>query len=483
MAAEQILMNVSPGETRIALMEKGRLSGLVVFRQGDESVVGNIYLGRVSAVLDGLQAAFVECGLERAGFLSLADLRPLGGQSKERNHRDKIADHVSEGDQILVQVLRDPEENKGAKLTARVTLTGRDLVFAPGQSGVTLSRRISDESERKRLSHLIEKAVPEGVKGAFVVRVAAQEAEAEDLENEVKVMIKRSIDLEEAQKKAAAPACLLRELEAPFSILREFGGIDLESVQVDDKNLYKKLCDFAADGMEDLVDLISFYDEKEALFDSQGIEELIDAVLSPVVPLKSGGNIIISETPALTAIDVNTGSNTNGGREQNTLLTNQEAAEEIANQIQIRNLSGLLVIDFVTMRKRENQGKVFQSLKAFLADDPIRPHVVGFTKLGLLEMTRRRKGLSLSEIFSEQGLGFMKSAKTIGFGVLRGVLKEVTLASKSNFTIFAAPDLIDILEGDLAEIVKEIEINLGIKLKLKKEPNNRLDSFYIKPSK
>ncbi len=475
MAAEKIYINKAPGETRIAIIEGDRLSDYIISRDGKESLVGNIYQGRVTAVLDGLQAAFVEIGEERAGFLSVADLRPLGDQQRD----DRIANYIAEGDAILVQVLRDPEEDKGAKLTGRVSLTGRDMIFAPGQSGVTLSRKITGDDERQRLDDIMAKVVPEGTQGAFVLRTVAAEAELEDLEDGVRRILERWTEIKKRQEKATPPECIEKELLPPFSILRDYGGTDLESIICDEPLLLGELKKFVADEMPDLEESIKAFAEKDSLFTSLGVEEMIDSALDPFVALPSGGSIIISETPALTAIDVNTGSTSNGGREQTALMTNGEAAAEIAHQIRLRNLSGLLIVDFVSMRRRENQDAVYRKLRRAVGDDQLRPHVVGFTKLGLLEMTRRRKGPSLSEVISGNIAVARKSPETVGLESLRGVLREAQVNSATGYKIEAAPIVIFALKGVLANTVKALEKTNGYIIKFKAEANFGDESFQI----
>ena len=475
MAAEHIYINRAPGETRIAIIENERLSDYIISRDGKESLVGNIYQGRVTAVLDGLQAAFVEIGEERAGFLSVADLRPTGDQQRD----DRIANYIAEGDAILVQVLRDPEEDKGAKLTGRVSLTGRDMVFAPGQSGITLSRKITGDDERQRLNDIMAKVVPKGTEGAFVLRTVAAEAELEDLEDGVKRILERWAKIQKRQEKATPPECIEKELSPPFSIVRDYGGTDLESIICDEPILLGELKKFAEDEMPDLEESIKAPTEKGALFTLLGVEEMIDAALDPVVPLPSGGSIIISETPALSAIDVNTGSTSNGGREQTALMTNGEAAVEIAHQMRLRNLSGLLIVDFVSMRRRDNQDAVYRKLRRSVGDDPLRPHVVGFTKLGLLEMTRRRKGPSLSEIISGDIAVARKSPETVGLESLRGVLREAQAHSATGYKIEAASDVIAALKGALANTVKAMEKANGYTIKLKVDANFGDEAFQV----
>lgn len=480
MSTEQILINVAPGETRLAFLEENRLSGLVLSRAGRESLVGNIYLGRVSAVLDGLQAAFVEIGAERAGFLALADLLPHREGRREDLRREQIGNYVAEGDPIIVQVLRDPEEDKGAKLTARVGLTGRDMIYSPGQNGFSLSRRITDAAERDRLTGLMEKAMGENFKGGFVLRTAAQEAEDEDLEAEVRHMGERWAAVEAKRKDAEAPALLEAELAPAFAALRDYGGVDLEAVIVDDADLFSELKQFASENMHDLVDLLQHHSGPEPLFEAKGVEDLIEAALDPVVGLPSGGSIIISETPALTAVDVNTGStNSGGGRELNALIANEEAAGELARQIQLRNLSGLLIVDFVSMRRRDNQEKLQQTLRRALGRDPMRPHMVGFTKLGLAELTRRRKGPSLSEVLAGDMPGPVKSADTVALEVLRAVLCEAAASPSAAFAVTAAPDVIDALGAAVEAGRKDVEARLGSDLKLTAQPDFKRESYHV----
>jgi len=465
MGAEQILINVAPGETRIAILEGERLASLIISRDGSESLVGNIYLGRVETVLDGLQAAFVDIGEARSGFLSVADLWPAG-----EDRRDDIGDYVSEGDAILVQVLRDPEEDKGAKLTGRVVLTGRDLLYSPSQAGINLSRRISDPDERQRLMEVMDEVVPEDTAGGFILRTAAQEAEAEDLEAEVSRLRARWETVEAARASGQAPACLDRELAPVFMALRDFAGTDLKSVIVDDPETLAALKAYAEAEMPDVTGLLHAHVDRHPLFEALDVEERIDAAIDPYVALPSGGSLIISETPALTAIDVNTGSTEGSGREQSAVKANEEAAREITRQIRLRNLSGLIVVDFVSMRRRDSQDSVNRVLRHALNHDPLRPHVVGFTKLGLLEMTRRRRGASLAEILTGGTVVPRKTPWTVALEALRAVSREAAARPAPKFEIHVPNDVAEAFEGQAAAALKTLEERLGAAVEVVGEP-------------
>ncbi|MEK9723842.1 MAG: ribonuclease E/G, partial [Rhodospirillaceae bacterium] len=312
-----------PGETRIAELQHGRLVGLTVDRAGHESRVGDIVAGQVEAVIHNLQAAFVDIGEDRAGYLSLQDARPHGVEGD-----DAIGDYLNEGDTVLVQITRDQEAEKGAKLTMKTVLTGRDLVFTPGRPGISLSRRITDAAERDRLSAAM--ADFGGAVGGFILRTTAQEAEPEDLVEEGERLENRWVTLQADFADARAPQTLLHEPEPACRLLRDQGGVDLTAIVVDDAEVFQRVKAYAQAETPDLAELVQMYRGAGPLFRAEGVDEQIEAVLDPWVPLPSGGNLRINETEALVAVDVNTGSAAGGGREQVITDVNCEAAEVFA---------------------------------------------------------------------------------------------------------------------------------------------------------
>ena len=441
MIIDRIVISASPGEIRIAELSDGKLAGLTLDRAESKSLVGSIYLGRIEAVIDGLQAAFVEIGEARSGFLALPEVRPFS----EPDANNDIGDYLSEGDLVLVQVLRDPEEDKGAKLTTRIGLSGRDLVFLPGGKGFSISRRISDNHERRRLNALLEVVSGSG-EGGFIARTAAVDAEEKDLSAEVARLRRGWSEIMLLREKANAPVCLFQDVELAWRALREHGGPNLQSIIVDDSEVFIRMRTFAETEAPDLLDIIKRYAGAEPLFVTEGIEEMIDGALDPYVPLASGGNIVISEMPALTAIDVNAGSAKYGSREQTAFEGNKEAAREIAKQTRLRNLSGTLVIDFISMRRHQNRQDLCEGFRQSLAADPMHPNFIGLTRLGLAEVTRRRQSGSLFELICERSVRPELSVTSTALAALRAVLRHATFNRAAGYVIEAHADVISVLE-------------------------------------
>jgi len=484
MTIDRILISACPGEIRIAEMSKGRLAGIGIHRLGAETRVGDVYVGRVEAVIHNLQAAFVEIGEERSGFLGLAEARPVPHFGRDNEPDDAIGDYVNEGDRILVQVTRDAEEDKGAKLTARISLSGRDLVFTPQGSGINISRRIHDAAERDRLTGILEgmlagEGAPEGTQGGFIVRTAAAEAHDEDIAAEAVRLRARWLDIEAARDQAQGVSAVHRDAPPALRILRERGGAELESVVVDDAALYAEMQAFVADEMPDLAEILTRHAGSEPLFEAEGVEEMIEAALDVYVPLPSGGNILISETPALTAVDVNTGSADFGGRDKTNLEVNKEAAREIARQMVLRNLSGLIIVDLVSMRRRDAQDELGEVFAAALAGDPQHPNLVGFTRLGLAELTRRRAGASLQELMCGEPAAPRVSAETTALAALRAVLSEAARAAQPAYALRVHPDVAKVLDNEFAAPLAETREKLGGVLEIVADGDMAPDVFRV----
>ncbi len=482
MSVDTILISRGPGETRVALLSEGRLVELLVSRPGQEGVAGNIYLGRVEAALKGLDAAFVDIGLERPGFLALPEARPAGAQAEPA---DSIGDYLAEGDAQLVQVLRDPVEDKGAKLTTHINLPGVNLVFRPDHPGVNVSRRIEDEAERDRLTAMVEGLAPEG--GGFIVRTAAAGAEDGALEQEAQGLVTRWAAIRHRRANAKAPSALHTEPGPALRALRDFGG-GVGKIVADDAGVLNEIKEFCQTGMPDLAALAEAHKGSDDLFEASGVEEQIDEALTPGVGLTGGGTLIVSQTPALTAIDVNTaGAGAGGSKEQTALDVNLEAAAEAARQIRLRNISGLIVIDFVPVRDEGNKRTVLDALRRAAAGDPQGPHVVGYTRMGLVEMTRRRHGPSLAEVLGPAGSGGLggpggpgpvKSPLTLALTALRAVLRAAPSrrpGAGADVTLRLPVDVAGTLNAPLnaplnspggPEALKEAEERLGLAIKV-----------------
>jgi ribonuclease G len=479
MAIDEILINAQPGETRIALMDAGRLVELIVSRPGMESVVGNIYLGRVERVMSGLQAAFVEVGLARAAFLALSEARPPGTAGD-----GLIGNHLTEGDAVVVQVQRDAFEDKGAKLTTHVALAGRSLIHTPGREEVKISRRIEDPETRARLAEFLQnKAVDDG---GFIARAAAANAGLENLAADIAGLRRTWAGITERSASERPPALLWRELDPVLRIIRDEGGDALRRIVVDDGEERTRIKTYCRDAAPRLADLVAADDGSCPLFEATGVEEQIAKALAATVPLPSGGDIIISETPALTAIDVNTGGLDGASREETAYLTNLQAAEEAARQIRLRNLSGLLAIDFVAMKRRRHGTEVLDALRKAAATDPGKPYVIGFTRLGLVEMTRRKKRESLVNILMNPcpactGTGRMKSSLTVAFEALRAAERENASWPGGALGIWAAAAVIKTLGGAAARARGRTEERLGRPLVLIVDEDMAADAFAFGP--
>lgn len=482
MTTDSVLISRGPGETRVALLSDGRLKEILVAREGAVSVAGNVYLGRVEAVKKGIEAAFVDIGIGRSGFLALPEARPVGSESSG----DHIADYVNEGDAVLVQVLRDPAEDKGAKLTTHVNLAGVNLVFRPGHPGVSVSRRIEDEGERGRLTAAIEALAPEG--GGFIVRTAASGAAEDALGTEVQALARRWKDICLRRANAKAPSALSVEPGPALRVLRDHGP-GIERIVTDDPETLREVREYCQAELPALITAIESHQGKQALFDAFGVEEQIDEALSPAVALPGGGSLIISQTPALCAIDVNTGAAVGGlgggSKEQTAFEVDLEAAAEAARQIRLRNISGLIVVDFVPVRDPGHKAEVLGALRAAVAGDPLGPQVIGYTAMGLVEMTRRRHGPSLQEILClafEDRAGPSKSPLTVALAALRGVLREGQGASVP-LTLRAPPAVIEALRGPAKAALKEAEQRLGLAITAVADQTFAAEGWEIVPAK
>ena len=466
MTIDHILISKSPGETRTALLTDGRLVEILISRAGGESLAGNVYLGRVVSVNKGLDAAFVDIGTGRDGYLALPEVRPAGPDSGTNGSKDAIGEYLNEGASVLVQVTRDPIEDKGPKLITRITLPGVNLIFRPRQAGVSISKRITEDAERGRLTGVVAERAPEG--GGFIVRTAAAGVEAGAIEEEAARLTVRWREIEERAGTAEPPRLLLAEAIPALRALRDGGGAGIEKIIVDDAETLAGVRGFCEAEMLAQASSIERHQGADALFEAHGIEEQIAAALSPLVPLPGGGSLIISQTPALTAIDVNTGGAGEGSRERTAFQVNLEAAHEAARQIRLRNLSGLIVVDFVSVRDAQRKQDVLDALRQAADGGGLPVYIAGYTRLGLVEMTRPRHGLSLRDILCRSVQPeAVKSPLTLALEALRAAVHR----GGAGVTLKATPDVIEVLNapegpGSAATALREAEERLGLAIRL-----------------
>ena len=479
---KEILVNATPPETRIAFTEDGKTVEVLHERRNRQGFVGNIYKARVHRVLPGMQAAFVSIGLDRDAFLYVEDAmpRPEDAESEEvgndtlaaarerREDRARIDDLVKEGQEIVVQVTKDPFSGKGPRVTTNIALPGRTLVYLPGVSEVAISRRITDTAERERLRGLLE-ALP--ADGGFIARTAAEGASPAEIEADRAYLTDLAGRITRRAESSAAPALLHRELELSMRALRDLAGRDVEVVRVDDEAAALRLTEFLRAVAPPLASRVEVFRRAEPIFGFFGVEAEIEAALESRVPLPSGGSIVIHQTEALVAIDVNTGRFV--GREdleETVFALNLEAVPEIARQMRLRDLGGLLVVDFIDMVDPEHRREVFEKFEAELAGDRSRTRVLQISDFGLVEITRQRSRGNLERVLTRTcsecgGVGRVKTDLTAALDLRRALLAPLSLATPGQTVkIRVHPTLGQLLREDEPEILSEIETASNLRI-------------------
>ncbi len=476
-----VVISVRPGRCRAALVKKGELVDLLVIDDARTSLVGNIYLGRVEKVVRPLSAAFVDLGGGVSGFLAAADTRPPGAASTS-----DISDYVREGQTAVVQVQRDGFEDKAPKLTTRISLGGRAMILTPGDPGLRLSRRIGDKAERARLETLAGDLAQPGE--GFVLRTAAVGLSAESLAQEATALRRDWAGIGAEAGRRTPPALLSGANDPVPRILRDFIPGDVGGITIDDPAAFSQArawCAASAPGLTDRLRLFAgagpLFEAPEAEID---IEAAIETALSPAVALPSGGSVLFAETPALLAIDVNTGGAVRGGQGRTALASNLEAVDLIARQIRLRNLSGLLVVDFVSMKSGKDRGKVLNVLKSAVAGDPGKVFVGGFTRFGLLEMTRRRTRPPLSAMLMErcapcEGRGRVTGGQGVAYRALDRLAHEAGLAPADRLSLAAGPAVIAALQGPAAAALALVNHRFGRQFRVFADVRLAADGFEI----
>jgi ribonuclease G len=457
---EEILINVTPQETRVAVMHQGVVQELHVERSGSRGLVGNIYLGEVSRVLPGMQSAFIQIGLDRAAFLHVAD---IWGHRQNHEEAKPIERILHDGQKLLVQVIKDPIGTKGARLSTQVSIAGRLLVYLPQESHIGISQRIEDEAERALLREKLQHLIPADEPGGFIVRTMAETASEMELGTDIEYLRKLWSDIRETAATATAPALLYQDLTLSLRVLRDFVNDQCDRVLVDSRETLQRMQTFANDYTLSFADRIEHYTGDRPLFDLYGVEDEIERALARRVPLKSGGYLIIDQTEALTTIDVNTGGFVGGRNFDDTIFkTNLEAAQVIARQLRLRNLGGIIILDFIDMDNEVHRDAVLSEFKKALVLDRTRMTVNGFTQLGLVEMTRKRTRESLAHILCEpcptcQGRGEVKTAQTICYEILRELLREARQFDAREFRILASQMVIDMFLDEESQSLAMLE--------------------------
>lgn len=396
----EIYIDAGFSETRVAVMEDGNLAEVYIERQGSERIAGNIYKGKVSNVLPGMQAAFVDIGIEKNAFLFIKDAIRYNMRAEEKGNVS-IAEILKPGDEILVQISKEPAGTKGARVTTHITLPGRYIVLMPNVDYIGISRRIEDEEERSRLKSIMEDIKPEGM--GVIIRTEAEGKNTGDFIEDINFLTGLWSKVCAEQAKVSAPEIIHRDMDIIYRSIRDIFNRDTSRIIVNDRSVQKRAGDIVEFFSPESKNKVEYYDGSVNIFDFYGIEGKIEKALSNKIWLKSGGYIIIDQTEALTSIDVNTGRFTGScSLKETVLLTNIEAAKEIAHQLRLRDIGGIIVIDFIDMDSEEHKQMVVEELKAELKKDRTKSSVLGITQLGLVEMTRKKMAKRLSSIMQEE---------------------------------------------------------------------------------
>ena len=508
----EIIINANPRETRVGVMENHVAVEFYVDHKKDEDVVGNIYKGRVTRVLPGMQVAFVDIGLGKAGFLYVSDVdildimeeheslltkkEHLDAEKEEinfqrrRNKNDSdrsylIEEVLQESQEILVQVSKNPMGTKGARITTYITLPGRHLVFMPTIDHIGISRRIEDEGERKRLKKLIQDIRVPGA--GYIVRTAGEGKNKEEFESDINFLGKLWSDIKKRGENSKVPALIYKDLDLIYRTLRDLFTQDVDQLVVDSPEIYQRCQDFADSYMPGFKSRVKLYDGKEPIFEAYGLDMEIEKALKRKVWLKSGGYITIDQTEALVAIDVNTGKYVGKENPEETILkTNLEAAKEIVCQVRLRNIGGLIVIDFIDMETGSSKEKVYQVIEQAVKTDRFRTNILKISELGLVEMSRQRVRESISRILCQpcpycDGKGSIKSSKTICYEVFDKIQKAVENgnSNKKKILINVHPQVADLLLGEESAYLDQMEKNLDKKLIVKADYDMHQEQYEV----
>lgn len=499
---KDIYLNVTDYETRIAIKEDGELVELFVERPEKERLVGDIYKGRVTAVLPGLQAAFVEIGLDKAAFLHFSDMSDHRGVSsilsdldifdedgQEMPPRPKyrkdtsIADVLKKDQEILVQVIKEPIAGKGSRVTTEISLPGRYVVLIPGASHVAVSRKISSSAERRRLRKIAAQFLPENF--GMIIRTVAEGRDYKDFAADVKLLTKLWNKMKKRVESAKAPALVHKDIGMTFGIIRDLFTPDVNKVVIDDKTEYRKFLGYLSEIDPDLKDRVELYAGDQPLFDHAGIEPEIEKMFNRKCWLKKGGYIVIDQTEALVTIDVNTGRFKGRSKIEDAIFeTNMEAAREVARELRLRDIGGIIIVDFIDMENREHRRRVFDEFKNALRRDRSQTYISSISDLGLVEMTRQRFRPSLTQALSDpcpvcSGVGRVLSKESVAVKIERWFQRATAERGKGHYELVASPQVIELLTQNSTDRIRKIEQRRRITIDLVRDTALHPEEFHV----
>jgi ribonuclease G len=483
---EEILINVTPSEVRAALLENGLLQEVHIERASRRGVISNIYKGRVTRVLPGMQAAFIDIGLQRTAFLHASDIFRRKNGSDPVEELPDIRELAREGDELLVQVVKEPLGNKGARLTTFITLPARHLVLLPEGSGVGISARIEDEEERERLRGMAEELIQSfELECGVIVRTVAEGADIDSLRGDLEFLVKLWDVVQERCRDAQVKTLVHEDLSLPLRVLRDLVSSNVDSIRVDSESDFEAMREFAATFLPGVLPMLELYRRRRPIFDMHDIEDEIRRALERSIPLKSGGYCIFDQTEAMTTIDVNTGGYVGHRNLEETIYrTNLEAAVAIARQLRLRNLGGIIIIDFIDMEEADHREKVLQVLEESLSKDHARYQLTPVSPLGLVEMTRKRTRESLQHILCEDcptcsGRSYVMTAESVCFEIFREIIRQSRQFEFDEALVLAHPDVIEMLLDEQAPGLAELEEQAGKPIRMQTEALYLPDQFDV----
>jgi ribonuclease G len=489
--SEEILMNVTPMECRIALLENGVIQEVYIERTRSRGIVGNIYIGKITRVLPGMQSAFIDIGFERTAFIHANEIFQ-NTADEEKVINTPIQELIHEGQSLVVQVIKDPISSKGALLSTNISIPARYLVFMPNTKHIGISLKIEDLEERNRLKTLISDYIAteedSNQNNGFIVRTAAEGISAEEIQKDIIFLRRLWKSIEENIKGVTSvPANVYEELPLELRVLRDFYNSKIERIRVDSLKSFNKLTNFATKLAPGVEKRITLHQGDQPIFDLFGVEDEIAKALNKKVPLKSGGYLIIEQTEAMTTIDVNTGAFVGSRNLEETIYkTNLEATVAISRQLRLRNLGGIIVIDFIDMDNKEHQSQVLKILDKMLTNDPVKTFTSQISELGLVEMTRKRTRESLQNMLCEpckfcEGRGKIKTAETICYEIFREILRSAKAYNANKYMVLGSESVIDRLLDEESNTVADLEDIVNKPIKFQVEPIYHQEQFDVIP--
>ncbi len=481
----ELLINVTPSETRVALIENGVFQEVHVEREAKRGLVGNIYLGKVIRVLPGMQAAFIDINLDKAAFLHASDIKSklILNDDSPKDHVPDIRSLVHEGQLIVVQVVKDPLGTKGARLTTDITIAARYLVLMPNAEHVGISQRIEEIEERKRLREIVLPYC--GEEHGFIVRTAAEGAGDQELRHDAEFLRRVWLKVLERKARKQTQIAIYQDLSLAFRVLRDFVGTSLERIRIDSKLTFEQLGEFTQEFVPELAPVLEYYPGERPIFDLFDVENEIQRALHRKIELKSGGYLIIDQTEAMTTIDINTGAFVGHRNLEETIFnTNIEATQAIARQLRLRNLGGIIIVDFIDMLSEAHQKRVHHSLDVAMSKDKVKYSISGFSALGLVEMTRKRTRESLEHILCGEcsvckGRGHLKTVETVCFEILREIVRVNRAYDADKFIVYASSAVSESLINDEYHNLAELEVFIGKQIKIQTESLYNQEQFDV----